>query len=195
MSTTAEDRRWRHRLLGEFFVIVVGVLVALGVNALWSGRQDRGLEALYLEQILLDLRASRVELDAALEGYRKAIEQGGALTSAVGRASLPPADSLNAMLRESSNVPTFTPDLSTIDGGDLRLVPSPIVRNALLRYRGAVNNSKTVAQAQTPFLLRTFERIGKAISMAALIDPAVERHQSPNWERPADYPGFASDVV
>lgn len=56
MTTTM--KRW----LGEFVVIVVGVLVALGVDDLRSARDDRQQEAYYLEMLARDLSADTAEL-------------------------------------------------------------------------------------------------------------------------------------
>jgi hypothetical protein len=49
------------RAVSEFFVIVVGVLVALGVDSWASERADRTAEVEYLEQLATELR-----LDSAL---------------------------------------------------------------------------------------------------------------------------------
>lgn len=43
-------------LAAEFLVIVVGVLVALGVDSRASWRNDRQLETEYLERLLEDVR-------------------------------------------------------------------------------------------------------------------------------------------
>ena len=42
----------------EFVVIVVGVLVALGLESWWQGRQDRALAHEYLESLQAELRSS-----------------------------------------------------------------------------------------------------------------------------------------
>ena len=51
------------RLAAEFVVIVVGVLVALGVDGLVSWANDRELEAEYLERLLRDVEYDLAELD------------------------------------------------------------------------------------------------------------------------------------
>ena len=48
------------KALGEFTIIVVGVLAALGVQAMWEGFEERGREEQYIEQLLRD---ARINLD------------------------------------------------------------------------------------------------------------------------------------
>jgi hypothetical protein len=43
------------RLLGELFVIVAGILIALAADAWWQGRIDKELEGTYLEAFKVDL--------------------------------------------------------------------------------------------------------------------------------------------
>jgi len=46
--------RWRW-LIGETLVIVIGVLIALGIEQAWSDRQDREFELAYLKRIHADV--------------------------------------------------------------------------------------------------------------------------------------------
>ncbi len=46
--------RWRW-LFWETLIIVVGVLIAFGVNDYWTGRQDRALELHYVKRILAEV--------------------------------------------------------------------------------------------------------------------------------------------
>jgi len=59
---------WR-TLLGEFVVIVVGVLVALWVDEVKEARADARLEVEYLQSFLTDLdaRSGTVRLDRRLD--------------------------------------------------------------------------------------------------------------------------------
>lgn len=53
---------WR-LLLGEFIVIVVGVLMALWVDELRDARVDAALEIEYLESFVTDLEADLAQFD------------------------------------------------------------------------------------------------------------------------------------
>ena len=52
------------RGLVEFVVIVVGVLVALGLESWWQGRQERVLEAEYLESLQTELRRNLASIES-----------------------------------------------------------------------------------------------------------------------------------
>ena len=52
--------RW---LLSETLVVVLGVLIALGLNDFWTSRQERDLELQYLRRIHSDVNADIVYID------------------------------------------------------------------------------------------------------------------------------------
>ena len=84
------------KALGEFTIIVVGVLAALGVQAMWEGLEERDREAGYLEQILGDARANLVALTlahdtvsarvVAIESLRDALDDADPIHEASARA-------------------------------------------------------------------------------------------------------------
>lgn len=55
------------RWLGEFLVIVVGILVALAVDGWVQDREDRQAEAKYLERLIEDLEWDLAQMDEVLE--------------------------------------------------------------------------------------------------------------------------------
>lgn len=59
-----DPQNWK-RLVGEFLVIVVGVLVALAVDEWRGARTDRALERQYLDRLQGDLVETRIRLDTA----------------------------------------------------------------------------------------------------------------------------------
>ena len=68
-STLARWREGLHWFLPEFLVIVVGVLVALGLDAWWAERGDRDREAAYLDQLSVDFATTETDLEGALDGF------------------------------------------------------------------------------------------------------------------------------
>ena len=63
------------RLAAEFFVIVVGVLVALGVDQWRDSVNDRAAEAEYLERLLVDLRQDSITISSdRAQGAAKAVD-------------------------------------------------------------------------------------------------------------------------
>src|SRR5687767_7199590 len=83
------------RLAAEFAVIVIGVLVALGAQALWEHRQDRGRERAYLRQLLSDTRENELRLDTAIARDSAYNEHSTVLLHAFrSPAELPPIDTI-----------------------------------------------------------------------------------------------------
>lgn len=137
---------WSQRIrwfLAEFLVIVAGVLVALAVNAWWQGREDRQVEAAYLQQLQVDLDASNqtlVEVHALVDGMTKA-------SASVLHQFWRPGQRSDAELRKLMSEPLRSrrvlPVLGTarslIASGDLRLIQSASLRSAIPRYVDAMD--------------------------------------------------------
>ena len=64
MSPASTRPNWRF-LIGEFVVIVMGVLVALWVDGLQTTRAEARLEIEYLESLLIDLETDLAQFDSA----------------------------------------------------------------------------------------------------------------------------------
>jgi hypothetical protein len=134
----AKHLDWR-RLLGEFVVIVVGVLVALWVDQLREARLHAELEVEYLESLLTDLEADLAQFDEA-EAWMRRSESNAAKVLALYDGS-PPTDNVTDLIVavESAGwqfVPSIT--RNTIDDlrstGNLRLITDPAVRRAIAAY-------------------------------------------------------------
>jgi hypothetical protein len=85
-------------------VIVVGVLVALGVDAMWGAKQERDLERFYLDQIEVDLEATRARLGPAVDQLRGATAASRELVVALSRSGEIPSDSVSALGIEGREV-------------------------------------------------------------------------------------------
>jgi len=135
---------WRF-LLGEFVVIVVGVLMALWVDELREARNDAALEVEYLESFVTDLEADLAQFDLAEEWARRS-EAAAAIVLAVYRGS-PPTDDVAdlAMAVETAgwqSWPVIT--RNTIDDlrstGNLRLIRNRALRRAIAAYYTTIEN-------------------------------------------------------
>ena len=125
------------RLVAEFFVIVIGVLVALGVDSWVSWRNDRALEQEYLERLLDDVRYDLGELADVAGNSRSGAAYVDSLSDAGFRASLTPARLAGALTIAAS---VRVPDLSRgtfnelLASGRIGLLRSGTVRAALAEY-------------------------------------------------------------
>lgn len=133
---------WRF-LLGEFFVVVLGVLVALWVDQLQAARADAKLEVEYLESFLIDLDADLAQYDSAEAWSRK--QEGAAATVLALYDGERPTESVADLVVAVETagwqyVPVIT--RNTIDDlrstGNLRLIRDPEVRRAIAGYYTSV---------------------------------------------------------
>ncbi len=135
---------WR-LLLGEFVVIVVGVLMALWVDQLREARVNQELEVEYLESLVTDLDADLAQFDSA-EAWMRRSETAAATVLALYEGS-PPTENVADLVAAVETagwqfVPTIT--RNTIDDlrstGNLRLIRDPDLRRAIASYYLTVEN-------------------------------------------------------
>jgi len=133
---------WR-RLLGEFVVIVFGVLVALWVDQLREARANAGLEVEYLRSLVTDLEADLGQFDEA-EAWMRRSEGNAAIVLALYEGS-PPTDSMTDLVVAVETTGwQFVPSITrnTLDDlrstGNLRLITDPAVRRAIAAYYRSV---------------------------------------------------------
>lgn len=144
----SEPRYWQ-RLLGEFVVIVVGVLVALAVDEWRSTRSDRALEQQYLERLEGDLTRTRSALDTARLQFAGAAHNADFVEPFLwGRTGLPGDTStvVAALYRASRSL---APDLANTlprttilelqNTGRIGLIRSVPIRTAVQEYYTEVN--------------------------------------------------------
>ena len=133
---------WR-LLLGEFVVIVVGVLMALWVDQLREARVNAELEIEYLRSLDTDLEADLMQFDSA-DAWMRRSEAAAATVLALYEGSPPTDDAADlAMAVETAGwqyVPSIT--RNTIDDlrstGNLRLIRDPALRRAISTYYATV---------------------------------------------------------
>ena len=129
---------WR-LLLGEFIVIVVGVLLALWVDQLREARANAAQEVEYLQSLLTDVYADLAQFDEA-EAWMRRSESHAAPVLALYEGR-PPTDDATELVQAVEtagwqSVPfvarhTFDDLLST---GNLRLIRDPALRRAIASY-------------------------------------------------------------
>lgn len=135
---------WR-LLLGEFVVIVVGVLMALWVDQLRETRANADLEVEYLQSFVIDLDADLAQFDST-ETWMRRQEAAAATVLALYKGS-PPTQSLPDLVAAVETAGwQFWPSITrnTIDDlrstGNLRLIRDPALRRAIASYYTTVEN-------------------------------------------------------
>jgi hypothetical protein len=141
MSTHLNWRHW----LGEFLVIVVGVLVALWVDELREAHVNAVLEVEYLESLVTDLDADLAQFDET-EAWMRKSEAAAATVLALYKGS-PPTDNVADLVAAVETAgwqswPAIT--RNTIDDlrstGNFRLIRDRALRRAISSYYGTIEN-------------------------------------------------------
>ena len=155
------------RLAAEFFVIVVGVLVALGVDSWANDRADRVLEREYLQRLLDDARYDLRELAFLDSIGRIGLDASVALASPEQAADLTPAILVATVAAAAAE---RQPDLSRstyrelLSSGRIDLIQSVDVRVALAAYDRFILETEGVWMNLSPDLrIWAFSRIPTAV--------------------------------
>ncbi len=145
----SEPGRWRGALR-EFVVIVAGVMAALGAQAWWEGREERGRERDYLTQLHADTRENERRLDDAIAVDSAAGWAAERLTGALyGPGPLPPSDTV---LRWIGDRTFSSSDLQPLSGtygallatGDIRLIRTDSLRALLVAYDATLEHEQAM---------------------------------------------------
>ena len=129
---------WRF-LTGEFFVIVVGVLVALWVDQLREARDNAELEVEYVESFVVDVEADLAQFDEA-ERWMRRQESAAATVLALYDGSPPTEDPDDLAWAVETAGWQFFPSITrnTIEDlrstGNFRLIRDPALRRAIAAY-------------------------------------------------------------
>ena len=135
---------WRF-LLGEFVVIVVGVLLALWVDQLREARVNAELEVEYLESLVTDLDADLAQFDST-EAWMRRSEAAAAVVLALYEGSPPTENAADLVAAVETAGWQYVPSITrnTIDDlrstGNLRLIRDPELRRAIASYYLTVEN-------------------------------------------------------
>lgn len=141
MSTNS-PRSLALRLAAEFAVIVIGVLVALGVDSWAAGRRDRAQETEYLTRLLNDVQFDLQELAFVDSVSRIGFDASSRLSDPAVVDSMSPGRLVSGVLVVSN---VRVPDLSRatfaelVNSGQIQLIRSHSVRRALASYDRTVN--------------------------------------------------------
>jgi hypothetical protein len=160
---------WRF-LLGEFVVIVLGVLVALWVDQVRADRADAELRVEYLESFLIDLEADLAQFDSTDAWYRRQ-EAAAAKVLALYDGPQPSGSIEDLVAAVESAGWQYVPTISrnTVDDlrstGNLRLLRDPGLRRAISIYYAMVENVGVPVGAMRDRMWSEYDaRVAKVLS-------------------------------
>ena len=133
------------RLFGEFFLIVIGVLVALAVEAALESRKDDQLSAEYLTRIENDVSADRMAITSRIEFFTDVQQFSNDVLMWL-QTDAPVDEGLLLASFYAAEIWPFIPNLSTYDDlrstGNIRLIDDIDLRMGLSTYYNKADTSR-----------------------------------------------------
>jgi len=159
--TNTNNIQWG-RTAAEGVAIVVSILLAFWIDTWWEDRMEARFEVVYLHELQEDFELNKSTLEkmtARLEGIIRStlvLQEQSALSS----PSLPVAE-LNENFRSITQMATFIPvnrAYANLTGsGDLRLIQSRPLKNALAEYYAAAKITVLVQNTHEMELVQIYE--------------------------------------
>jgi hypothetical protein len=186
--------------LAETVVIVLGVLIALGLDAWYGTIQESRVARVYLIQLVEDLRDTQNQMAAAAQRTRHAEETATRLLLSLGSDSALDADSLRAWLAAVQSVDNPVPVLGTAEAlvstGDLRLVEDVTVRAAITRWLSRSRDYWLVPLYQLEDRHRvTLSGLLRLADRAGVAPESRGDSSNPPTQRRAQRPPFREDLL
>jgi hypothetical protein len=185
------------RLTAELVVIVVGVLIALAVDAGWESRQDRSRLAAYLSQIRSDLVATEAALQEAIATDSLARFGAGQLELGLNAHPTAPPDSLDVWLVMTTQASLFHPRSGTVQAlvrsADIRLVSDPELHQSLVEYLDAVEAFYRLDSDLYAIAIQAFGRLGHEVNLRTQVNLS-RGAEPPDWTALAADPGVTSEI-
>jgi hypothetical protein len=153
----------RRRIAGEFFLIVLGVVTALGVDRWVQGIDEDRTERDYLERLTSDVRANKGIYEHMLRDWEAALAASSDLLTAVQDSSARPSHSglLAAVSRAGATNTGLARDASFQDlaaTGNLKVIKDSSLRHALVSYFGQQIHAGRPRLDRLDLRFRTFSR-------------------------------------
>lgn len=158
----------------ELVVVVLGILLALGIDSWWAERNDRALERAILSQLSKDLSRADGQLSEQLALTEEAAQAAVNLTDAAQGGRGAPVDSVASWLIRvswwSDPVPTTATAQGILSSNSLHLIRSEALRSALVSFLDQVRQM----ESRIP---RHEEEIGKWMgAVNELVNPLSRGH-------------------
>lgn len=162
--------RW---FLGEFFVVVAGVLVAFGLNGWYTSIQDARKEETYIVHVYHDLSSNIKLLEEAIGHQRGRVYAGSMLLKAAYTDSTPEPKfvyrNLFRFMQFSVGSSVSTTLNSLVNTGDLQLIEDDSLRIAFGEMVGlAATHADNMRDLTTFGLLPAYERLSQEVNISDL---------------------------
>lgn len=168
----SEQRITRYSVyaLGEIFLVVIGILIALKINTWNEARSDRLTECAYYQNLLADLELQDAFLDRLIEFDRVVISNGDGILERFKKSGHFDVDSLlfgqigilnNRRTFQKHNA-VFTELLST---GNLNLIREPELKQEILLYFQQLDQYETIMRQNNEYIDNHFAPLALQLSV------------------------------
>lgn len=145
---------------GEAFLLLLGVLLALGAQAWWEARVERDTTDDYVANLLVEVRENQLDLQRTLETYENSIKASTALIQGIQNGEFEGAStSLQEHLLGLANFSDFRPAISALENllgaGGLALLESTELQLAVSKYAQKVDDHNVLQAEFVDFVLNT----------------------------------------
>lgn len=146
----------------DFVVVVVGLFIGLQIDTWWEARRESRLEGEYLTELREDFELNESRLDESIARLEHVLRNTRDLheSAALETPGLSVVE-LNERFRSISSMPSFIPvtrAYSNLTGsGDLRLIESRELKNALADYYAAAELTLLVQNTHEMELVQIYE--------------------------------------
>jgi hypothetical protein len=186
--------QWR-RVVVESGAVVLSILLAFSIDALWDQRQERVQENALLRGILADFKASRPSLADRAELARRMATNTGLLLDRVSSSDdAQPVSVPDSLILAVLGGPTYEPDTNTLEAalgsGEIELIRSDEIRAELATWRRSLLDTR---EDEVEVRRLTNEQLVPALARAMNLGPYFA--QLLTWsvgERVSGLPGNAT---
>ncbi len=126
--------------IGEIFLVVIGILIALSINNWNTNKNKKTEEHLALINLKQDFNYNKGHLDTLILESNFFIEQGLKILTYTGTKTKPPSQSdFNKLINDLASTPHFYPQNGFLDdlmnSGRLNIITNSILRNRLSSWK------------------------------------------------------------
>ena len=137
-------RRYLMYATGEILLIVMGILIALAIDALYDRIQNAKTEQNYIQSILVDINDTKNQFKAVEQMNSEGIRSVVKLIEAFSNPNIQGSDSIYYWFGRARVIDNPVPNLNTMDilisTGDLSLIKSTALKTKITQWRSYVKD-------------------------------------------------------
>lgn len=141
MANDNKALKYARYAIGEIFLVVIGILIALSINNWNENRKERIQESILLKQLLVDFKSNLEQLDQKIgmrEDFMKSTKQ---LFKYIDNPSLRNKDSIDYHISKTMPYATFDPIIHDLAGsGELSIITNIELKQAFTRWTSEISD-------------------------------------------------------